>query len=48
MSNFEIELHALIKEWLKRGADPESMIRTLNEASDLLPHPSDTGPINDS
>lgn len=48
MSNFETELRALVEQWLKRGEDPVSMINALNEASNTLPHPADTGPINDS
>lgn len=48
MSNFENELRALVDEWIKRGADAESMIEALNNESNRLPHPADTGPINDS
>jgi hypothetical protein len=48
MSNFENELRALVDEWLKRGDDPVRMIDALNEEANRLPHPADTGPINDS
>lgn len=48
MSNFATELHALIDEWLKKGDDPTSMIKALNKASNDIPHPVDTGPINNT
>lgn len=48
MSNFETELRALVDEWMKRGDDPVKMIEALNREADRLPHPADTGPINNS
>jgi hypothetical protein len=48
MTTFEIELRALVEAWLKRGELPESIITALTEEAYRLPHPADTGPINDS